>query len=373
MGRFPFFFPPFIPFPPCGFLGLFLSDSILFYFPPAFCLLLFFIFLPLLPCRSNLNLEQKLFSFFSFHHHHSILFYSVVFLRGILGKRRIRGTWRNWREGTGMGWDGMGREGKEGRKEGRGKEDLFAKTKQTKKNNSNQKKKLFKSQNRDPKDLKKTIMHRGRESQSAIYNKQQSCSAVQCSPSYRAYVLRESSGLSRKGCEPRIPCSETFSYFSFAFLPPFFFPLFLSFFLSSQLSGLLLFCDLLLRSILHLHFVFLLRWRSGEVGNRGGGVGGCMGRWEHGTTVSRGVREEEEGRKITESKCSLFFSSIYIFIFSFPISQSQILHICFIGGSSFLFLFFFFTHFSDFLNLTFLARALKLKQCYHSCPHHFSS
>jgi len=122
--------------------------------------------------------------------------------------------------------------GRKGRKEGRkGKRRPFRKNKANQKNNSNQKKKLFKSQNRDPKDLKKTIMHRGRESQSAIYNKQQSCSAVQCSPSYRAYVLRESSGLSRKGCEPRIPCSEIFLIFPLLSFPLFFFlPFFLSFF-----------------------------------------------------------------------------------------------------------------------------------------------
>ena len=154
-------------------------------------------------------------------------------------------------------------------------------------------------------------MHRGRkESQSAIYNKQQivQCSAVQSE--YRAYVLRESSAYPERGANPAF-LFRNFSYFfpfTGTFLPSFFF-----FLPSSKLSGLL-FCDLLLRSILHLHFVFLLRWRSGEVGNRGEGMHGPMGAWHN---SNRGLEKEGGKGKSRRASVLYLFSSIYIFIF-FP-------------------------------------------------------
>lgn len=129
------------------FSGLFLSDSILFYFP--FCLLpIFFIFLSFSSLPFELEPGTKaFFSFFSFHH--SILFYSFVFFAGNSGEEAHSGTWRNWREGNryGMGWVG--------RKEGE-KGDLFAKTKQNKTKKTIQTKKKKKNSSNLKIEIQKT-------------------------------------------------------------------------------------------------------------------------------------------------------------------------------------------------------------------------
>ncbi|PUU72460.1 hypothetical protein B9Z19DRAFT_675229 [Tuber borchii] len=151
--------------------------------------------------------------------------------------------------------------------------------------------KNFKSQKSRSKDLKNYYASRkstGHIQLAAIVQ----CSAVQSE--YRAYVLRESSAV-QKECKPRIPVQIFIFiyYFSLACFPP----LFLS--LTTSRTSV---CDLLLRSILHLHFVFLLRWQSGEVGNRGDA-------WADGS-----MAQQEQGGRGRENLCFLPFT--YFFYFS---------------------------------------------------------
>lgn len=298
MGRFPFFSHSFLP--PYGFLGSFfliLSYSI---FPCPF----FFTFLPLV---SSLPFElepgQKLF----FPFPSTILFYSILFLcffAGNSGEEAHSGTWRNWREGMGWGWEN-------------GKGGLFTKKKTNKKKQF--KPRNFKSQKSRSKDLKNYYALRkptGDIQQAAIVQ----CSAVQSE--YRAYVLCESSAI-QKECKPRIPVQIFIFifYFSLACFPSLFLSL-----LTSRTPV----CDLLLCSICTCTLCFC--FGGGRVKLGTGGMHGPMGAWHN---SSRGKREGKSRRAVF----SVFFHSHI-----FSISQVKF---TFVYGRIFLF-FFFFAHFSLF-------------------------
>ena len=141
------------------------------------------------------------------------------------------------------------------------------------------------------------MMHWG--SQPATYNKQQSCSAVQCSPS----IVRTCSAnpvLSRENANPA-------PLFRFLFL--FFIFLLLAFlhFSFSLLTSRTSVCDLLLRSICTCTLCFC--FGGGRVKLGTGGMHGPMGAWHN---SSRGKREGKSRRAVF----SVFFHLHIFFDFS---------------------------------------------------------
>jgi len=170
--------------------------------------------------------------------------------------------------------------------------------------------KNFKSQKSRSEDLK-TIMHRG--SQPATYNKQQSCSAVQCSPS----IVRTFSAnpvLSRKNANPAFLFRLFLFIFSLACFP--------SLFLSLPTSRTSV-CDLLLCSICTCTLCFCFGGGRVKLGTGGDA-------WTDGSMAQQW--QGEEVGKITESSVLCFLPFTYFFYFS-----SQV-YILFMGGFFFFFL-----------------------------------
>jgi len=264
--------------------------------------------------------------------------------------------------------------GREGRKEGRkGKRRPFRKNKANQKKQFKPKKKTLQISKSRSKRLKKKLLCIEEGKASRPYTTS-SNRAVQCS-AVRVIVRTFSANpvaYPERVANPAFLVQKLFLIFPLLSFPLFFF---LSFFLSFFPPNFPdFFCFVICYSALFCTCTLCFCFGGGRV-KLGTGEEGWGDAWADGSMAQQlagGLeRRRREGKSRRASVLCFFLPFTYLFFLS-PFLKVKFYTSVLSEGVLFCFCLFFFTHFSDFLNLTFLARALKLKQCYHSCPHHFS-